>query len=268
MTAGTIEYPNIQGHFLAMSTGAACLTRIGRIDFDKLPTSFFRFVGQLTKESRPRGVCNAFGQTVVMRHPVHLQVFHADDAIASDDLATMLMGEIVSPESSALMHTGNRLAVLAPLWGSLCQFGVLALHFGQRLLFLAKEARVRNLFTRREHCKGFQPNVYAHLGGILRQAFRFALDGKGSVPLASRGAMNGEGFHLPPDGAVVDHLDRPDLGDHDAAIVCDAEARLREGEAIIAVTPTKTWIAGLLASLDTAEEGLESQINAGKVACC
>jgi len=33
MTARTIEYPKRQGHGLPMSAGAACLTRIGRIDF-------------------------------------------------------------------------------------------------------------------------------------------------------------------------------------------------------------------------------------------
>jgi len=53
MTAWTIEDADIQGHLLPMSTGAACLTRIGRIDFDELPASFFRFAGQFGEELRP-----------------------------------------------------------------------------------------------------------------------------------------------------------------------------------------------------------------------
>ena len=51
MTAGTIEYPFRQGHLLPMSTLTACLTRIGRIDFDELASSFFRFGVQLGKNA-------------------------------------------------------------------------------------------------------------------------------------------------------------------------------------------------------------------------
>src|SRR5438874_1493753 len=104
MTAGTSEYPDIQGHLLALSTLATCLTRIGRIDFDQLPTSFFRFVGQLTKEGRPRGIDNAFGKTMIMRHAVDVQVFDADDTEAINDLSAFLMGEVLPSERYPFMH--------------------------------------------------------------------------------------------------------------------------------------------------------------------
>src|SRR5947207_7300508 len=42
----------------------------------------------------------------------------------------------------------------------------------------------------------------------------------------------------------------------------EAEARLGEGEGVVAVTSTKTGIAGLLTCFEASEEGLESQINA------
>jgi hypothetical protein len=47
MTAWTMEDPNIQGHFLTMSTGATGLTCIGRVDSNVLSPSFFRFGGEL-----------------------------------------------------------------------------------------------------------------------------------------------------------------------------------------------------------------------------
>ena len=68
MTARTIEDAFRERHLLAMSTGTACLTRRGRIDFDQRAPSFFRFGCQLTEEGRPRGIGNAFRQTMVLHH--------------------------------------------------------------------------------------------------------------------------------------------------------------------------------------------------------
>ena len=39
-----------QGHHLPMMTPAAILRCVGRIHFEELPASFFRFAGQLIKE--------------------------------------------------------------------------------------------------------------------------------------------------------------------------------------------------------------------------
>ena len=74
MTARTIEYAFRERHLLTMCTGAACLTRIGGIDFDERSASFSRFADELVKECRPRGICNAFRKTVVMNHAVHREV--------------------------------------------------------------------------------------------------------------------------------------------------------------------------------------------------
>ena len=66
-----------------MSTGAARLTRIGRIDFDERSASFFRFARELGKECRPRGICNALGKTMIVNHAVDLQVFDTEMKMAS-----------------------------------------------------------------------------------------------------------------------------------------------------------------------------------------
>jgi len=147
MTAGTSEDPHIQGHLLPMSTDAACLTRIGRIDFDQLSASFFRFARELTKECRPRGICNAFGKTVVVNHAVHLEVFYTDDPIGIDNLTTILMGEVLTPPGNPLMHASHDFAMLASLWSAFGKLSVLALRFGKSLFLFAEKARVLNLFT-------------------------------------------------------------------------------------------------------------------------
>src|SRR5436190_3382352 len=96
MTARTSEDSEIQGHLLPLSTGATCLTRIGRVDFDELSASFFRFARELTKECRPRGICNAFGKTMGMPYAVHCEVFYSNDSELVNDLTVFLMREIVT----------------------------------------------------------------------------------------------------------------------------------------------------------------------------
>src|ERR1700680_269774 len=105
MTAGTIEYSNIQGHDLSMSTGATLLTRIGRVDLHTLSASFFRFARQCAKELRPCCICNALRQTMMVNHPVHMKVFDADHTETIDDLSTFLMGEVITPEGDTLVNT-------------------------------------------------------------------------------------------------------------------------------------------------------------------
>src|SRR5438093_1078122 len=107
ITAGTIEYPNSERHLLAMSTPAACLRRIGRIDFDERSASFCRFARELGKECRPRGICNAFGKTMIMRHPLNMQVFDTDDAETINDLTAVLMGEVLTSPGNAFMDAGH-----------------------------------------------------------------------------------------------------------------------------------------------------------------
>ena len=68
-----------------MSTPAAGLTRVGRLDFDERSASFFRFARELGKKCRPRGICNAFGKTMVVYHPIDSEVFHTDDPKAIEE---------------------------------------------------------------------------------------------------------------------------------------------------------------------------------------
>src|SRR2546421_4987394 len=130
MTARTSEDSEIQGHLLPMSTLATCLTRIGRIDFDQLSASFFRFARELTKEGRPRDVCNALCQTMIMNHPVHMKVFDADHTETVYNLPGLLMSEIISPELDTFMDTCDYLTVFATFRSTLRQFRVVTLHFG------------------------------------------------------------------------------------------------------------------------------------------
>src|SRR5438105_10029668 len=133
-------YTRTEGHGLPMVTPAAILGCVGRVDFDTRSASFFRFARQSVKKSCPRGILNAFGETMVMHHPVHLQVFDTDHPETVDDLPTFLMGEVIPSEGDTLMDTSHNLTVLASLGRAFRQLRMLALHFGQGLFFLAEKA--------------------------------------------------------------------------------------------------------------------------------
>src|SRR6266480_2555111 len=263
MTARTIEYTNIKRHLLPVSTAAACLTRIGRVDFHKLSTSFFRFAGQFIEKLRPRGVYNAFCQTMIMGHSIDVQVFYRNDAKSINNLAAFLMSEIISTEFDTFVDTGNGLTVFPSLRRPFRQLGMLALYLSQGLLFLAEETGIGDFFTSGERSEGFQANVNPDLCSNGVKSFRLTLDRKGDIPLACRRALHGTGFDFALDRAVIDHLDTADLGKGHALIRSDAKPRLGEAERIIASEAFKTGIAGFLGMFSHATEArLHSEINA------
>ena len=263
LTVGTLIGSFRQGHLLPVSTPAACLTGIGRIDLHELPASVFRFAGQFTEELRPGRVTHAFSQTMVVSHAVDVQVFDADDPKPVSNLPTFLMSEGITLEGDPLMHTRNHLALFGSFLGTLLKCGERALHARQVLLFLTEKARVRNLLPCRKARKGFESNVNPHALGTFRQTFGFALDRERDVPLASRGTLDSTRFDLALHRAMVDHLDAADLGETDTVIMGETEARLWEGEGVIPVLALKAGIARFLSLFsETAEECLESQVNA------
>src|SRR5712691_10356164 len=248
-------------HLLPVMTPAAILRRIGGDDFDKLSASFFRFAREFVEELCPRCVTDAFGQAMVMGHAVHMKVFHTDHAVSVDNLPTLLMSKIVTSELDTLMHTSDCLTVLASLGHPLRQLSMLTLHLGQGFLFLAEKAGIGYLFSARQGGKGFQTDVNADVGRHIRQAKRLALARKGDVPFASGGTLHCTRLDFALEGTVRDHLDTPNLGESHAIIMGDAKATLREGEAIVAISPTKTRVARIFTGFTASKECLEGQVN-------
>src|SRR5207244_2098497 len=136
-----------------------------------------------------------------------VQVFHADDPIGVDDLATLLMREVFPPEGDTFMHSCYGLAVLSSLKSSLSQLAVLALHFGKRLFFPAKETRIRYLFPIRQGSERLESYINADLRGAFGQAFRLHVTGELSVPFTYTTPMYGQCFDLAFEGTVIDHFD-------------------------------------------------------------
>ena len=251
-----------QRHGLPMVTPAAILRRVGRIDFDSSSASFFRFAEQLVKKSRPGGIGNALGKTMIVRHMIDTQIFNGNHVVAIDDLSAFLMGEIVSSEGDPFVHACHGLAVLASLRGAFGKLAMLALYLCQRLFFFAEKARIGYLFSIAEGSKRRKSDVNTNLGGHIRQAFRFALTRETDVPLAGRGTVHGTRFDPPLHRTVIDHLDATNLGKRHTVIMRDAKATLRKSEGVISVLALETREADFFCMFsDAAEEGFESQVN-------
>lgn len=249
-------------HLLPMSTPATGLTGIGRIDFEQLVASFFRFALQLGKEHAPCRVTDRFRQTMIVHHPVDLQVFDTDHAKGVDDLAAVLMGEVLPTPCNALMDTSHNLAMLAPLRRALGKFAVFALHFGQRLFFSAKETGVFDLLCIRESCEGFESHINPNCTSVLRQAFGFHLTRETGIPFASTALADRARLGGPFEGAMEHHLDLAHLG-HDKPAIFDVAAtwHLWKCDGVVTLLAFESGIAGVLTSLAAPKKGFHGQVD-------
>src|SRR5690348_10017364 len=133
-----------------MSTPRAILRRIRGIHSDILPTGPCCLVGDERCELTPRGVMDAFRETMVMRHPVDREVFDRDQIKAVNNTAAMLVGEVAPPPGDAFMHARHHRTSLRALRCTLFFLAETPLYLRQRLFLGAEEARVGNLLTSRE----------------------------------------------------------------------------------------------------------------------
>jgi hypothetical protein len=247
-------------HFLPVMAPATLLTSVGGVHLHKQSASFFRFAQKSVEKPCPRGIVNAFGETMSMNQTVDVQVLHTDHPKAVNDLTAFLVREIVTAERDTLMHTSNDFAMLPALGRAFGQLGVRALDACQRLLFLAKKPGVLNRFPRRQGSKRLESDINPDVRIGWLKALGFTLDRETHVPLPGAALVDGTGFHRALDGPVIDHLDRANLGEGHAVIMGDAEPALREGETIVAVCALEAREAWLLSCLASSEKGFERQV--------
>src|SRR5579859_546285 len=237
-TARTIEYALAQTQTFigrqAVATTAARLTRVGGVHADETAGGTCCLPRQQFAEPGPGRVTDAFAQTVIADHAVHREILNRDGALPVDNPAAMLMREVVPPEPDALMHTRHRLAVLAARAAPLLQLAMAATDFGQRLLFLPEEARVRNRCAVRESGERAETNVNTHGAIVRRQGGWFPRAGDRHIPLARAAALDRDGLGRALDRAVQHDGDGADLRELQLrAVQLRTVAVLRVGKAIV-----------------------------------
>lgn len=245
-----------------MSADAACLRCIGSVDLDELSTSFFRFAGQLGEKGRPCRITYRLGKTMIMQHPVHVQVLDTDDSKAVNNLSGLLMCEVLPLELDTLVNSCNSFAMLATFGRSLHQLRVLSLDTLQRLLFLAKETGIGNLFCIGERGKRLESHVYPYLCIERVKTLRVALTRKGDVPLAGTALVKSCCLDGATDRPMIHYLDTSNLGERDMALMGDAKAALGVRETIIASVTLEAWVAWLFTCFYSAKERFHGKVNA------
>ena len=90
-----------------MSTIRAILAGVGWIDSNELTTGTCCLVHQCEEESRPCGIKNALGETMIVIHAIDMNILNRNKTKVIDNLSTVLMGEVVTFESNSLMNSCN-----------------------------------------------------------------------------------------------------------------------------------------------------------------
>ncbi len=201
---------------------------------------------------------------MIVHHPIRIQVFHADDAVAVYNPSRVLVREVLPLELRSFVNSRDDLAMRTAFRGTFGKCGMLALDALQRLLFTTKETGVLNFFGSGKRGKRFESNIYSYLFGAFWQAFGLALTRKRDSPFVGATLVDGSGFDGPAYRAMIHHLDGTDFGEGDAAIMRDAKARLREGERVIASVPLEARVSRLFTCFDLSKKGLHTQINANR----
>src|SRR6266567_3863294 len=126
------------------------------------------------------------------------------------------------------------------------------------LFLLPEKAWIVYLAAIGEIGKGCEADVVPH--GFRRRgqdSRSHLIAGKAHEPLACRRAGDGTGFHNPFEGAVLDHLEMPNLGEGQLPLLIDAKACLGVGEAVVALARLESGVAWNLPQLAASEEGFE-----------
>src|SRR5260221_1288872 len=267
-----------QRHALPMPTVMAGLRGVCRGNFDHCSLSFFRFSEQCLEERRPccirytfvepcllacpvgqiRACCLLLFRLWAFHHGAHYQGFYRNQPETVHQSSRLLLHKVLSAPAHTLMHAGHHLAPLRPLRGAALCPGQLTLRFREGLLFLAKEVGVLNVLTCRQVGKGFEAHINADLslaGGQFRWGNLIA--GKAHEPFACRTAGDRARLDDAFEGPVLHHLDMPNLGEGELALLINAKSRLRVGKAVIAEPGLVAGMTRLLTCLAPSEEGFE-----------
>ena len=142
-----------------LAARGADLARVVREHLFYFTTSLCNFVCEYGDEARPRYVGNRSGKSVVPLHPLDVQAFHSNPAIARDQV----IGNLVLVFSAKVSYTSvqpvDLSALLCPVAFTLLLATERSLRTPQLRQIAFKKTRVGNLFSVRSRGELSEPNV-------------------------------------------------------------------------------------------------------------
>ncbi len=155
-TTGTLMQTNGQVFLNYSMTLAAVLRCTTWINFNIRSTSLFRFVTRIVRKLVPRGIGNAFRQTVVADHPCDAQVLKDDNAKLIHQAAAEFMRKVFTPIGDPFVDMRNGLAPFTTFGRPLFSLRQAALRLHQRPrpvgTRLVEETRIGDLWDDGRSC--------------------------------------------------------------------------------------------------------------------
>src|SRR5271165_3811013 len=142
-----------------LAARGADLARVVRGHLFYFTTSLCNFVCEYGDEARPCYVGNRSGKSVVPDHPLDVQAFHSNLAVARDQVVRNSVSVFSAKVSHSRVQPVDLSALLCPVASALLLARERSLRTPQLRQFAFKKTRVGNLFSVRSRCELSEPDV-------------------------------------------------------------------------------------------------------------
>ena len=251
-----------QLEFMSTSTSTACLRSIGGIYFNHLFPGPFCLESKKIKEHPPSRITNAFVNIVkiTLLHIVNRQIFNGYNIKFVYKFTGFLMGKILTLPGDSFMYAGNYFSSFCFGFRSFFLSRKLLLCFSKIVFFLSKKAGIFNLFAIRKSGKTAKSHIKPDSWfDRLFNGFMINITGKVYKPFSCRGSANSASFNYTFNVPVL--FDSNLSYFRNVQKLIEPETTLGEGEAVVSISTSKSWITRHLSCLNSAKESLKSKIN-------
>src|SRR5271165_5576128 len=142
-----------------LAARGADLARVVRGHLFYFTTSLCNFVCEYGDEARPCDVGNSSGKSVVPDHPLDVQAFHSNPAVARNQVIGNFVPVLSAKVSHSSVQPVDLSTLLCPVASTLLLASERSLRTPQLRQFACKKTRVGNLFSVRSRCELSEPYV-------------------------------------------------------------------------------------------------------------
>ena len=233
---------------------------IAGIHGHKLTTSTFSLVRQAGHELAPGCIRDGLSQTVIMKHPIGINILNGYDAVLVDYPAAPLVGKVIPSIGNPFIDTRNNFSCLNSFRSAFVALGHLSLGFSQSLFIPPEEPGILNLLSGRQGGKGSEADIYADGFIGFREWNTINFTGKAGVPFTSRAAANSASSNLTFNRTVNGGFNITYLSQLNR-VLFNRETKLRIGDTVIPSFTAKSRVSRLFTRFHSTKEGFHCQIN-------
>ena len=246
---------NGQGLRHVLTARRAELTRVVRGHLNYFTTSLRNFVSEYFDEARPCDVGNRSGKSVVLDHPLDVQAFDSNLAVAGNQIIGNFVLVLAPKIGHASMNSGDTAFRFLPVASAFLLPGDRTLRTSKLRQFSLEKARVRDLFSVRERGEVSQPDVESDRRKDVPNWSGFTnITSHYQKPLI-RFSLQGKRLDLSLHFTVKTDADRSDmLHAEPVAFEPNAVSVTRKEYRVESVGAFESRVTGFLAGFDAAKE--------------